>query len=314
VQEYNPDEELIRWITTNIQLSYYEYLLDYPMHHQKLNKLTETRKVDESYYDFIESIPAIHKESLIYADSRWFINRYFMYIWDIGGRRADSSITASNIDSFIIEKIIEFSPEDGLVKQLVLNEFVNNQLTHYEVALYENFKATIHEVITENYLIEPLDDHYNQIKSYLEAPIPDEKVKIHEQTGGGGSDLWAEILNKGKNKVIYIDCWGTWCTPCLAEFPHSIRLMKAYKNKDINFVFLCFSSKEEPWKAMVAGKKLKGTHYLLNDMIADYFKDLFNISGLPTYVIVDRDGNIVRSGSLFRPSNPVVREIIDGLL
>ena len=49
------------------------------------------------------------------------------------------------------------------------------------------------------------------------------------------------------------------------------------------------SSPESKWLEMVAG--IEGEHYRLNRKQWDYIGDYFGVDGIPSYVIVDRDGN-----------------------
>jgi thiol-disulfide isomerase/thioredoxin len=314
IKNYKPDKELINWINTSIQLSYYEDLLDYPRNHKRHNNLPRDWRIENSYFDFIESIPRIDSKSLIYADTRWLINRYLSYIFNIAWRSANL-VAKSNPDSLIFHKIIELSPDNGLIKQLTLNEFVNQRFSKYELEIYENHQMTINEIIKEPYLIEPLKKHYNEKKHYLSSKISAKGLELNSFQDKQASELWSKILNDGHDKVIYIDCWAIWCGPCRAEFPHTKRMIEYYKNDHVKFVYLCFDSKENAWKALLnENEYLKGNHYLLNEKQGSYFKKLLNVRGFPTYVIVAKEGNIVRTGSSFRPSNEKTKNIINDLL
>lgn len=42
---------------------------------------------------------------------------------------------------------------------------------------------------------------------------------------------WAEVTkmaSKTKGKVVVVDVWSSWCTPCLRELPHLVALQKKY--------------------------------------------------------------------------------------
>lgn len=315
VEKYNPGEELLSWIDFDIELSYYENLFDYPSSHRRYNKLSSKEwTVEREYYDFVKALPVLDHKTLIYADSRWIINRYLgRYIVDIAWEESDS-IAKANPDSLIFFYIINQSPSNGLIKQLILNELINNTLSKYEVSLYENYKNEITEIITENFLIEPLVEHYNEVKTILAKPVLAKDIVLNNISDKSSNELWNKILSEGNGKVIYIDCWATWCGACISEFPRSKLMMEEYKNKDIDFVYLCLRSKMEEWKTVLADKKLSGKHYLLNDEQSAFFEQLLKINSYPTYIIIDKEGKIIRLGYSFRPKHESTERIINELL
>ena len=314
ITSHKPDKELINWINSDIQCSYYEKLLDYPDRHKRYNKLSRDWRIEEEYFDFISNIKPLGIEDLIYSDTRWFINRFLNdYIWEIAWNHADS-ISKRNADSLIFHQIIELSPNNGLIKQITLNEFVNSRLTKYEVALYEKNENLIKTIITKNFLIEPINNHYYETKKIIEKPVLASEIEVNGTTDKSAIEIWKNILNDNKDKVIYIDCWATWCGACISEFPNSNKMMEEYKDKDVAFVYLCLKSKEKQWKTILADKKLKGKHYFLNDKQSAYFVKVLKISGYPTYSIIDRKGQIIRTGSSFRPAHVETEKIINQLL
>ena len=120
------------------------------------------------------------------------------------------------------------------------------------------------------------------------------------------------IRSDNKGKIIYIDCWGTWCGPCRAEMPHSKKLMDELKDKNICFIYLCVDSDEKQWKASLAEFNLGGQHYFLSKQQSSDLKEIFEIQGIPYYILIDKTGTIVEKGSHLRPLS--VKEKIIGLL
>lgn len=314
ILDNEPNNELVNWINTDIRLSYFDNLLSYPSSHSRSNELPRDWYIGDEYYNFIDSIQPVTNKTLVFADTRWFINQYLnSYIWTIAWKNADSKSKA-NYDSLIIHQILELSPDEGLLKQLALNEYINSRFSKYEVSLYEENVELINESITENFLIEPIHQHYKEIRAYLDRPVLANEIEINGISDNTAAELWSKILSENKGKVIYLDCWATWCGACIAEFPNSNKMMEELKNRDVEFVYLCFKSEEKQWKAVLAEKQMKGKHYFLNDEQSAYFQQLLEISGYPTYAIIDKEGHIVRKGGAFRPSREGTDKIIKELL
>ena len=311
IKKYKPGKELKNWINANIELSYFDELFNYP-DYEKYKDYPKDWHVD--YFNFVSNIPPLTIETLIYADSRWFINQYLNNyliprIFNFGG-----TLKVDNIDSLIFKKIVELTPTEGLLKQLTLTEYTNTYLKKYKLSLFEENRNLINEIITESFLIDPINEHYNEIKAFIEKPMPAADFELNHFEDKTASDIWVKILSDGKGKVLYIDCWGTWCGACLNEIPNAIQMLNNYKDKEVEFVYLCFRSDEKQWKTILTQHKLEGKHYLLNEEQGAYFQQLLGISGYPTYVIIDKKGKIIRIGSSFRPFSEETRNIINDLL
>lgn len=124
-------------------------------------------------------------------------------------------------------------------------------------------------------------------------------------------DLLDDIISKNKGKVIYIDCWATWCSPCLGEMPNSKALMKEFKGKDVAFVFLCLNSQEDVWRSTIDSLKIEGQHYFLSKKQSNDLRLLLKIQGIPYYILYNKDASMVEQPTL-RPK--MMKDKIDKLL
>jgi hypothetical protein len=117
-----------------------------------------------------------------------------------------------------------------------------------------------------------------------------------------------DILNlpEFKNKIVYVDVWGTYCTPCFNEFEkYTSQLTQRYKSAgDIAFLYICTDSHPMPemrWKDRIKTYRPKGYHVLVeSDEEAKLSNEVFGsaLEGkyfpyVPCYFIVGKDGKIV---------------------
>ncbi len=127
----------------------------------------------------------------------------------------------------------------------------------------------------------------------------------------GGETSLADL----KGKVVYVDVWATWCGPCKREIPFLKELDKDYHGKNIAFVSISIDEKKnyEAWRTTVTEKELGGYQLMADNDWKSKFVEDYGIKGIPRFLLIDADGNIINSDAP-RPSSPEIREVIDGLI
>lgn len=126
-----------------------------------------------------------------------------------------------------------------------------------------------------------------------------------------GEDVFKSIVADYKGKPVLVDFWATWCPPCRAAMKTIIPVKETMADK-VAFVYVTTtSSPEDKWKEMIA--EIHGDHYYVTDEQWNTLLDQFESQGIPTYVVVDKDGNVVNKYVGF-PGVEVVSEELGKLL
>ncbi len=105
------------------------------------------------------------------------------------------------------------------------------------------------------------------------------------------TDLNGKALNTSsyKGKVLLVNFWAAWCTSCAEEVPQFMALQKKYQQQGLQV--LGFSVDDDAQQLRDFYRKYQMNYPVApsNLTIAEAFGGIF---GLPTTIVVDREGTI----------------------
>jgi len=94
-----------------------------------------------------------------------------------------------------------------------------------------------------------------------------------------------------KDKVILLNFWATWCSPCKEEMPSMEALYQQFKMKD--FILLAVSvDYESKEKVKEFIEKRRYTFPVLVDPRCFVF-DLYEVKGIPTTILINKKGMMI---------------------
>lgn len=179
-----------------------------------------------------------------------------------------------------------------------------------ELVAFSNEKIkSIQEKIKHPFISNYITTINDKVKAKNEANKKETGFTVNTVKKSEGDELFESMISKFKGKVIYVDFWATWCAPCIQGIKEIAPLKEDMKSQDVVFLYITNqTSPEKTWNAKIPN--IKGEHYRVSEDEWNYLTQKFNIAGIPHYVLVNKNGEIVNP-KLGHHSNESLKEILE---
>ncbi len=287
-----------------------------------VGKRIENPDIKAEYFSFLTDSTVFNEKAFITSWYRLFLNYYSRHVEPNLPIKIESKWkTPDEIKKGVVTKRIDnkWGLREDLWRDLLIAANINSSVLKKEEELsaqsMDYYFQLVNERITDKYIKQFLTSLLNLERlsilerDDLEMPVSEIKNTILES----GDSLLTEILIKNKGKVIYIDFWGTWCSGCIAEFPHVKKLHDNFDDKDVAFVYFCCRSNQTAYENVIKKYQLVGEHYLIDHKQLEFFQRQFQFSTFPNYAIIEKNGKVY-SKDAPRPSDAKTVTLINKLI
>lgn len=106
-------------------------------------------------------------------------------------------------------------------------------------------------------------------------------------------------LSSLRGKVVLIDFWAAWCSPCRRENPHLVKAYENYKDKDFtigngfDIYAVSLDKSRDKWENAIKEDKLPWTQVSDLKYWHSPYVNLYKIKGIPFNFLIDEDGRII---------------------
>lgn len=194
-----------------------------------------------------------------------------------------------------LQKIAE-EDEDPMARYLAIN------LGSYEWNDYGSKLEALQplaKMLDEDFVatfITPKIEDYKQLLIKVQndaALIPGQKIPAFALANYDGKEVGIyELL--GKNDLVLIDFWASWCGPCIADFPELKELYHAYTDENFEIVGVSIDSTMEDWKGGVDDHELPWVNLGEVKGWDGPVVTLYGVNGIPRGFLVDSEGCIYK--------------------
>ena len=124
----------------------------------------------------------------------------------------------------------------------------------------------------------------------LGAPAP-----AFELTGLNG------VLRLGnyQGKVVYLDFWASWCGPCRQSFPWMNMLQEKYADQGLQVISVNLDARRPDADRFLAAVP---ANFVIAFDPAGVTPRQYGVKGMPTSVLIGRDGKVIAQTVGFKPS------------
>lgn len=281
------------------RLKYYTYGM-FPMHPMYYVYQTNdsTYVASDAFYNKLQSLITIDSNLLTLPEYKEFLPNA---IASMSGKGVTEKADNSTLQ-FV--NYIDANIQDPKIAEFLVNLFVYNNVKSRGLDGADELVTMFNKHVKDSQLTDKFQMLCTQWEK-LKAGSPSPSFSCMDIDGKTVS------LSDLKGKFVYIDVWATWCGPCRGELPHLKTLEEKYAGKDIYFVSLSCDKNKKAWENMVKKDEMKGVQ--LHMGTDNPFMDAYLISGIPRFILLDRDGNII-SANMSRPSDPKTAEKFNELL
>lgn len=282
----------------SLQPIYAQYVLDYQA---KTDSLAKAGKIDSAYAAYLKELPVrdtMQKScKLIYSDES--MHSPFAH------HMAKKQI--SSFDTLKVLKALQNDSISKLAKISVMHTLANVDL--WDDDSFEKFaKREYKKLIGEekfNQIFKPRD---TKLENYTaDLLLKDKEGKLFELKN---------ILAQHKGKVIYLDLWASWCSPCRSGMPSAKELRKEYSNKDVVFLYFAINDNEDEWKQAIIECETEAyngiNYFAINSAKAEFMREIEN-TYIPHFVLFNKEGKVVNKNAP-RAGTEEIRREIDKLL
>jgi len=114
-----------------------------------------------------------------------------------------------------------------------------------------------------------------------------------------------------KGKVVLVEFWASWCSPCRAENPNLVKQYQTYKDKGFEIISVSLDNVKERWLEAIEKDGLDWIH--VSDLKGwnNEVGRLYGVRAVPASFLVDAQGKIIGNGLRGEPLNKKLADIFN---
>lgn len=120
-------------------------------------------------------------------------------------------------------------------------------------------------------------------------------------------------LSDFEGKLVFLDLWASWCSPCFEEFPYMRNLRKEFSEEEFVMIGIGLDEEKATWEYTLSQNDLPWIQLYGGGELENELFQKYQAGGVPFVVLIDEKGDILRYNDV-RPSfnlEEVVRDHLE---
>ncbi|MES2653058.1 MAG: TlpA disulfide reductase family protein [Bacteroidota bacterium] len=196
---------------------------------------------------------------------------------------------------------------EGLMYDIMRIQTFSSLLADFFIPFSDQKLTEANKLLSTPFLMNDLQLQNNEIKSKIRA----NKLRA-KNANVLAINTWEGVLEKFKGKVIYVDFWATWCVPCREDIVEITPVKEELKDDNIAFVYITNqTSPIESYENSVPA--IKGNHVRLSTSEWNRISVMFDILGLPHYLLIGKEGQVIENKVSFDGVDELRKKLLNSL-
>lgn len=307
-------KSFLEFMDRHIKYRYLNGITSYPIVRANSNAASKSvQRLPSIIEEDIKKTSINDDKAMIDPIYRSFIDYYIIYFTSEANKFQKFTDYSKSVDA-----------KFGFARQILEGQPLQYFLAKYLLEFCDQVKPSTSKRLFNLLEYEETDSVYTKMvlakcEEAMNAPEEEEDLTAGLNEDGTGSGKYpfsltnldgeATNLEDFKGKVVYIDFWASWCGPCRKQFPHAKKIketLKAELSSDdfakVEFLYISIDDSKGAWKKSIEKLGIEGTHVISpggwNSKVASFFQ----IRGIPRYMLMNKEGQIVNPNAP-RPSS-----------
>ena len=311
--QYQLTSGFIAYYRAEITYEWAEGIVSYPRNYERQNG-RENEALPSDYYDVLDQVELVDEAAIGTTHYRHFLWNNFLRIMREAEARAErEQLSEEQRQNRIKPHIIAYLP-DFIVQWDKEQRRGDVILIQFHPIVYHLAKRLLHGKVLYFFLADQIIDdfhrsRFNQGEQRLaeflqDNPYPEYTEAVEEvvretskfKPGQPAPDFTLDdlegqsvSLSDFKGQAVFLDFWASWCGPCIMEAPFLEKIKQRLRDQKVVFLNISLDPADE-WYSAVEEHGLTGVHVHAPGGWQSAVAQLYQIRGIPSYLLVGPDG------------------------